>query len=676
MALSPGTRLGVYEVTAPIGEGGMGQVYRARDTKLDRDVAIKILPEAFAHDADRLERFEREAKTLASLNHSNIAQIFGLEQAGDVHALVMELVSGEDLSQRVARGAIPLDEALPIAKQIAAALDAAHEQGIVHRDLKPANIKLRPNGIVKVLDFGLAKLIPVSNSAPKAVGLSQSPTLTSPVATRIGTIMGTAAYMSPEQTRAMPVDARTDIWAFGCVLYEMLTGLPVFAGETIPDTIARVLEREPDWRALPFSTPPEMRELLRACLQKDPQHRLQHIAQITIALDRIATAKTTSRSGIGVRMLAGGTLLAAVLSSGAWWFLWRTIPIVPHAPVSVLIADLENQTNDPIFDRTLEPMIRIVLEGADFITAYDRNRIRSTFGVQSPETLSEGAAREIAVRQGLGIVLAGTIAPRASGYDISLRALRSVSGDEISEANGRADSKEQVLSVATSLVTGVRRALGEQGSDSDPLLEMKSVSTRSLEAVSHFSAAMSSQANGRYDDARRSLLKAVELDPSFGLVYQGLAAMSRNQGRLKEAQSHITQALRHLDEMTERERFYTRALYYRLTGDYEQCAREYGEIAAQYTADPIAHNQRALCASKLRDLRLAIDEMRQALKLFPSHTIFRAISLCTPLTPVILRLLSERRVLFSSRATLPRSRSRSLNSGGDRCWRRPTPTER
>jgi serine/threonine protein kinase len=188
LALSPGTRLGVYEVTAPIGEGGMGQVYRARDTKLDRDVAIKILPEAFAHDADRLERFEREAKTLASLNHSNIAQIFGLEQAGDVHALVMELVSGEDLSQRVARGAIPLDEALPIAKQITAALDAAHEQGIVHRDLKPANIKLRPNGIVKVLDFGLAKLIPVSNSALKAVGLSQSPTITSPVATRIGTV--------------------------------------------------------------------------------------------------------------------------------------------------------------------------------------------------------------------------------------------------------------------------------------------------------------------------------------------------------------------------------------------------------------------------------------------------------------------------------------------------------
>ena len=215
MALTPGTRLGVYEITAPIGEGGMGQVFRARDTKLDRDVAIKILPEAFAHDADRLARFQREAKTLASLNHPNITAIYGLEESGGMTALVMELVEGDDLSQRIARGAIPLDEALPIAKQIAEALEAAHEHGIIHRDLKPANIKVRPDGTVKVLDFGLAKAMePTGAMSP---GLSMSPTL-SLQATQAGMILGTAGYMSPEQARGKVVDKRADIWAFGAVL--------------------------------------------------------------------------------------------------------------------------------------------------------------------------------------------------------------------------------------------------------------------------------------------------------------------------------------------------------------------------------------------------------------------------------------------------------------------------
>ena len=246
LALAPGTRLGVYEVTAQIGEGGMGHVYRARDTKLNREVAIKILPEAFAHDADRLARFEREAKTLASLNHPNIAIIHGLERAGDVHALVMELVPGDDLSQRIARGPIPIDEAMPIAKQIADALEAAHERGIIHRDLKPANIRVRPDGTVKVLDFGLAKATePTGAMSPS---LSQSPTITSPaLMTSAGGILGTAAYMSPERARGRAVDKRADIWAFGCVLFEMLAGTRPFEGEELAETLGAVIHNEPVW---------------------------------------------------------------------------------------------------------------------------------------------------------------------------------------------------------------------------------------------------------------------------------------------------------------------------------------------------------------------------------------------------------------------------------------------
>ena len=252
----------------------MGEVWKARDTKLNRDVALKILPEVFALDSDRLARFKREAQVLASLNHPNIGGIYGFEESNGVQALVLELVDGPTLADRIAQGPIPLDEALPIARQIAVALEAAHEQGIIHRDLKPANIKLRPDGTVKVLDFGLAKALDVQ---PVATGVSASPTITSPAATRLGVILGTAAYMSPEQARGKAVDKRADIWAFGCVLYEMLTGRRTFAGDEVSDVLASVLAREPDLAALPATAPPSIRRLLRRCLQKDRNERLRDI---------------------------------------------------------------------------------------------------------------------------------------------------------------------------------------------------------------------------------------------------------------------------------------------------------------------------------------------------------------------------------------------------------------
>ena len=261
----------------------MGQVYRATDTTLGRQVAIKILPDAFAGDAERLARFEREAKTLASLNHPHIAAIYGFEKSAGMYALVMELVEGEDLSQRIAGSAIPIDEALPIARQIAEALEAAHEQGIVHRDLKPANIKLRADGTVKVLDFGLAR--PATTGGTGADALN-SPTFTSPAAlTMGGMILGTAAYMAPEQARGKTVDKRADIWAFGLVLYEMLAGRTAFAGDTISDVLAAVLTREPDWTALPATTPASIKRLLARCLEKDPKRRLRDIGDARLEIE-------------------------------------------------------------------------------------------------------------------------------------------------------------------------------------------------------------------------------------------------------------------------------------------------------------------------------------------------------------------------------------------------------
>ena len=284
MSLAPGSRLGPYEIIAPIGAGGMGEVYRAKDTKLDRDVAIKILPDAFANDQDRVMRFTREAKTLASLNHPNIAAIYGIEG----HALVMELVEGEDLSAHIARGPMPLADALPIARQIIDALEAAHEQGIVHRDLKPQNIKLRADGAVKVLDFGLAKAMLTADESGGPSNVANSPTMTSPAMTGMGMILGTAAYMSPEQAKGRAVDKRADIWAFGAVLYEMLSGTRAFKGDDVSDLLVAVLSKDADMRSLPAGTPPSIATLLHRCLERDPRKRLRDIG------DAAAFSRATS----------------------------------------------------------------------------------------------------------------------------------------------------------------------------------------------------------------------------------------------------------------------------------------------------------------------------------------------------------------------------------------------
>jgi serine/threonine protein kinase len=281
-----GDRVGAFEVLSKLGEGGMGEVYRATDTVLKRQVALKVLPPDVANDPERVARFQREAEVLASLNHPNIAHLYGLERSGGTLALVMELVEGPTLADRIANGAIPLDEALPIAKQIAEALEAAHEQGIIHRDLKPANVKGKDDGTVKVLDFGLAKAMERGAGASSAMEVTNSPTITSPaLMTGVGMLLGTAAYMSPEQARGRVVDRRVDIWAFGCVLYEMLTGTRAFEDDDVSLTLSRVLQREPDFDALPPSVPPRVVQTIRVCLRKDPKQRTGDIRDVRLALE-------------------------------------------------------------------------------------------------------------------------------------------------------------------------------------------------------------------------------------------------------------------------------------------------------------------------------------------------------------------------------------------------------
>ena len=383
MTLAAGTRLGPYEIVSAIGAGGMGEVFRAHDTRLGRDVAIKVLPEAFASDHERLARFRREAHILASLNHPSIAAIYGIEEVGaplagargeageragtrpapkgPTIALVMELVTGEDLAERLRRGAIPVDEAIAIAKQIAEALEEAHEHGIVHRDLKPGNVKVTPEGKVKVLDFGLAKALEAETTDAPNSQLSHSPTM-SRRATEAGIILGTAAYMSPEQARGKPVDKRADIWSFGVVLFEMLTGRRLFEGETVSDTLAAVLREEVPWASLPAQTPRGVVQLLRRCLTRDPRQRLRDIGDARFALvaaetpeatepsdDRANSIPATSpRTPAWQQALPWGLLAAvcvALIAALLAWAPWRPAPLLPETRVDIVTPATDRPTD-------------------------------------------------------------------------------------------------------------------------------------------------------------------------------------------------------------------------------------------------------------------------------------------------------------------------------------------
>ena len=393
MALTSGTRLGPYEIIAPLGAGGMGEVYRARDPKLNRDVAIKVLPESVARDPDRLGRFKREAQVLASLNHPNIGHIYGFEDSDATHGLVLELIDGPTLADLIARGPLPLRQALQIARQIAEALDAAHEQGIVHRDLKPANVKVTPAGRVKLLDFGLAK--PMGGVVTP--DQSHSPTQTFGD-TQDGVLHGTAAYMSPEQIRGARLDKRTDIWAFGCVLVEMLSGRRVFAGDTVPDAIAAILGRDPDWTLLPAGTPLAVRRLLQRCLEKDVKQRLRDIGDVPADIDQVLAdlqasgvvdVQTPAAQPRSVRRLAAIAAMALLALTAVAAGIWR-MASRGSEPVSVSRASWTQLTNfpDSVAQPSLSPDGRMLtfIRGPDSFT---------TFGQVYVKLLPDGEPKQL-----------------------------------------------------------------------------------------------------------------------------------------------------------------------------------------------------------------------------------------------------------------------------------------
>ena len=627
-----------YHIIRVLGIGGMGAVYQAWDAELGVAVAIKVIRPEIAADpvasAEIERRFKRELLLARQVTHPNVVRIHDLGEINGIKYITMPYVEGSDLATILKEETkLPLPRALHVARGVVSGLVSAHAADVVHRDLKPANIMIGPGDEPMLMDFGIARSAGGPGNAPPPGPMMRPADFSRTAAaaassTMAGAIVGTVAYMAPEQARGAAVDQRADIYAFGLIMYDMLVGgrRSDKALSAVEELQARMVTAPPPPRTIDPQIPETVDAIVRRCLEPDPANRFQTTVELQTALARlddngktIPIMRRISRRGMVAAAVVMGLLL------GGTYFVAKklSVPDAPHDPVSVVIADFQNNTSDPSFDRTLEQTLRRGLEGASFISAYDRSRIRVGLGVQPPPKLDEVAARELAVKQGLGIVLSGSIASRGSGYEISIKAAHAVTGDAITTTTARASSKDEVLAAAAKLMVTVRKDLGDRTSKSDQLFAMRSLSASSLAVVSEYAAAVEAQAKGNFEEARQRYLKAVELDPQFGLGYQGLAAMSRNLGRLDEADKYIKEAFRYVDGMTERERFATRGYYYRTIGDNQQCAKEYSDLLTRFPGDTVAHNQRAGCLFKLREMREAGEEMQQAVQLLPNHTGYR-----------------------------------------------------
>jgi eukaryotic-like serine/threonine-protein kinase len=626
-----------YHIIRALGVGGMGAVYQAWDAELGVTVAIKVIrPEVMADPTAAAEierRFKRELLLARQVTHKNVVRIHDL---GDIHGvkyITMPYVDGADLSTILKRdGRLPVTRVMHIARCIASGLVEAHKAGVVHRDLKPANIMISVEDEAMIMDFGIAR----STGAPNGQAVPGPNTIVRTLqsaaqnidATVFGAVVGTVEYMAPEQAKGVHVDQRADVYAFGLILYDLLLGRSRSATAENPMVELQARMKQPPARikTLVPEVPDAVDAIIARCLEPDPDKRFQSTEQIAAALAALDDeGKPIPIPPRFSKKLLGAAAIAVVALVSATWYVTRTPPPVqPHDPVTVLIADFENKTGDTTFDHTVEPVLRLALEGAGFINAYDRTRVRGALGVTPPDKLDEAAARQVATRHGVGVVVSGSIERNGDSYDISVKTAQPISGNVMNDAKTRATSKDQVLAMVAKLATTVRRALGEKTSEGDQLFAMRSISTGNLEVISQYAAGIELQSKGRYEAAIEKFQKAVALDPNFGLGYHSLSVNLRNIGRVQESEQYAKEALRHLDGMTDRERFSTRGNYYRITGDLNQCIKEYGELIERYSADTVAHNQRALCLGRMRDFRGAMDEMRHNLQILPNHMTYRA----------------------------------------------------
>ena len=622
-----------YHILKQLGIGGMGAVYQAWDSELEVAVALKVIRPEVTRDpvaAQDLERrFKQELLLARQVTHKNVVRIHDLGEINGIKYITMSFVEGSDLSTVLRDEKLTVPRVLAIAREIAAGLQAAHEAGVVHRDLKPANVMIEHDHAI-IMDFGIARSTSRGAPPPRpspttsaALTPAVEDELTRVAATVVGEVIGTIEYMAPEQARGEHVDQRADVYAFGLIVYDMLVGKrrSEHAVSAVGELQKRLAQTPPPVRTLVPGVPEALDALVTKCVEPDAAKRYQTTAELVAALDLLDDNGKLKPKKHVVRMPVAVAVASALLTLSGYIY-WVTRPPVQHDPVSVVIADFVNQTGNAAFDQTLEPMLKRAIEGAGFVTAYDRNGIRS-LGVPPRDSLDEKAALELAVKQGLGVVVSGSVASQGNGYNVSIKATRAVTGDVITTAQRAATGQQEVLEAATRLITRVRAALGDDESESSQMFAMTSLSATSLDVVRLYAQAMDAAANNRFTEARDGFLKAVQMDPSFGIGYQSLTNVTSNLGERQESRKYVQEALRHLDSMTERERYTTRGLYSLETSDYAQCVKEYGDMLARFAADVGAHNQIAVCYSKLRQLAQARDMMRRVVEILPKHVLFR-----------------------------------------------------
>jgi serine/threonine protein kinase/Flp pilus assembly protein TadD len=606
MILLPKSRLGRYQIHSLLGAGGMGEVYLAEDTRLRRSVALKLLPAVFVADTNWLARFEREAYAVSSLNHPNILTIYEIGEGAGQRFIATEFIEGESLRQRMSRARLEISESLDICIQVASALAAAHAAGIVHRDIKPENIMLRRDGYVKVLDFGLAKLTEEHKSGADADASTQKLFKTNP-----GVMMGTVAYMSPEQTRGHEVDARTDVWSLGVVIYEMLTGSTPFAGETTSDMIAAIIHKDPPPVALfAANCPTALERIMKKALQKELSQRYQSVKEMAQDLKSLKR-RLEFETEFGQTIPPGQTVETFNQPGVSYAYASKVFSQLGGNRDALLLTEFTNQTGDAVFDGTLKMALAVTLEQSPFLDIFAEARVRQTLrlmGRSPEERVTRELGREICQRQGLKAYIAGTIASLGSVYVLTLEAINAQTDETIGRQLEQAESKEQVIKALGQAATGLREKLGESLSSIEQYDAPVELTTSSLEALKVHSLGQEQTQQGKILEAIPFYERAIELDPNFAFAYNLLAVTYNNTNQPKRAAEYATKAFELRDRVSELEKLRITSFYYSyVTGELDKRIETLELIKRTF-----AHDFRAV--SNLSDSYLRIGQFEKAVE--------------------------------------------------------------
>jgi tetratricopeptide (TPR) repeat protein/predicted Ser/Thr protein kinase len=614
--LVPGTDLSPrYHIKKQLGEGGMGEVYLAHDRELERDVALKLIRTDLATNQAIIDRFRREIQVATRITHKNVLRVYDLGEAAGLKFLTMQYVEGEDLSSVLRReGRLPLERVLDLFRQTCEGLAAAHEQGVIHRDLKPQNIMVDRQGRVLIADFGLAKSYDQASL------------------TEAGKIIGTPHYMSPEQVKGVALDQRSDIYSLGVILYELLTGAMPFTGNSAYEVMIQRIQRTP--RPATDHNPKiplYLQRILQRCLQPDPDLRYESTSEILHDLDtqtaqsaiRMRLFRRRGRSIIAAVAIAVLLVVAAIIGRKAISDRQQAASAA-HAPVSLLIADLENRTGEGVFDGTLEPILTLAMEGAPFITSYNRGQARRVATQIQPTAanLDERLARLVAVREGLNVVVAGAIT-RGNSYHLALRAVDAVTGNAIESTEVSAKTKEQMLTAVGRAAADIRKALGDTTPESTQLAAAETFTAASLEAAHEYALGQDLLWRGKFENAAPHYEQAIKLDPNLGRAYAGLAVVYANMGRKGDAENYFKLAMARIDRMTDREKYRTRSTYYLLTRNHAQAIEQLTQLVKQYPADMGGLTNLPNAYFYSRDMPRALEESQRVIKLYPKNYVAR-----------------------------------------------------